>query len=656
MLRIDKIEIKNYRQYRNFELSFDEKSGKNNLHIVIGANDTGKTNLLNAINWCLYGDEPHLGKKKEKMPILNTNVINELIQDGGKAEVEVKLSARDGDHKLKFIRNYSCVIHDGNNTPAIQNKDYNIFHTFPTGNTEIYPVEESHEIVNKFIPKHLRKFFFFDGEEIKTYFKSELASQIKQHVFDLSNIDLLERVQERLTKCHKDIRRDISKLNPKLQRIEAELEGLEKRIENLNNKRESAKIQMEKAEEKYDELKSKLTGLPDTDEIQNEIDKLVEKRDDKENKMISFIRDKNEFLLDHFILLSVIPAWNTVIEIIDRRRENNELPPPYDPEEVEKIVDEKFCRLCQRELDKESIREVKDLLDTLEIDSKLNRELQSMELPIKTRIRDINSFKRKIRKLNASIDDYQNDIEYLNKRILELENKLSGHDKDQISQWHKDMKDWEGILREEAEKFHDAKAEIKITKREIKKKEEKLDKEREKEDKAKYLNKEEDFTKASLEYVTKMKKSIMNDTKKELENLTKEYFFDLIWKKETYKDVKIDENYNVNLIHKDGYSCYGTAGAAVRQFFALSFTLALHEVSGFDAQLIIDTPVGRTSGEHRENLAETIKRVSEDKQIILLFTPDEYDNKISKRLDPIASNRYSLKMIKEENETYLEAL
>ncbi len=656
MLSIDKIEIKNYRQYRDFEITFDNNPSKNNLHIIIGANDTGKTNLLNAINWCLYEEEPHLGKNKEEMPILNTNTINEKMNKGAELEVQVKIYARDEDHKLKFIRNHKYALHKGNKNPVLQDRDYKILHTYPSGNTEIYPKEDAEEMVNQFIPKHLRKFFFFDGEEIKTYFKSELASQIKKHVFDLSNIDLLERVEERLTKCHKDIRRDISKLNPKLERIEKELAGFEKKIENLENMRDKAEEQMEKAEEKYEELKNKLRGMPDPDDIQEQIDSLVEKRDKRREKLSKYIKEKNELLLGHVISFSVYPAWENVLDIIRKKRENKELPPPYDPEEVQKIIDEGYCRLCQRELDSDSIGDVKNLMNTLKIDSKLNKELQSMELPIKTKMNTIKGFKKKIKKINSSINDYEEDIEELNEEIFKLEEKLKGHDNEKIAELHKDKEEWKEIFKDKSQTYHDAKAEIKVAKREKKKREEKLDKEREKEDKADYLNLQEDFTKEAIDYVVKMKKSIMDDTRYQLESLTKKYFFDLIWKKETYKNVKIDENYNVDLIHKDGYSCYGTAGAAVRQFFALSFTLALHKISGFDAQLIIDTPVGRTSGRHRKNLADTMKQVSENKQIILLFTPDEYDKKISKRLDPVASNRFKLKMIEEENETNLEEL
>ena len=59
-MRFETIKISNYRQYRDVSFEF-HKSTANDIHIIIASNGVGKTNVLNAINWCLYGDD----KRKE---------------------------------------------------------------------------------------------------------------------------------------------------------------------------------------------------------------------------------------------------------------------------------------------------------------------------------------------------------------------------------------------------------------------------------------------------------------------------------------------------------------------------------------------------------------------------------------------------------------
>ena len=77
-MRIERVEISNFRQYRNATFEFGKK-GTHDLHIILGNNGVGKTNLLNAISWCLYGTEPHLGNEK-----IARKRINGRMNEGSK--------------------------------------------------------------------------------------------------------------------------------------------------------------------------------------------------------------------------------------------------------------------------------------------------------------------------------------------------------------------------------------------------------------------------------------------------------------------------------------------------------------------------------------------------------------------------------------------
>ena len=101
-MKIHKIELENYRQYRGehtIELSTDDA---HNLSIILGANGAGKTNLLNAINWCLYGDEPSLGKTK---PELQQCIANEKeLTDKGYVVTRVNIWMGDKQPEYFFER------------------------------------------------------------------------------------------------------------------------------------------------------------------------------------------------------------------------------------------------------------------------------------------------------------------------------------------------------------------------------------------------------------------------------------------------------------------------------------------------------------------------------------------------------------------------
>ena len=154
--------------------------------------------------------------------------------------------------------------------------------------------------------------------------------------------------------------------------------------------------------------------------------------------------------------------------------------------------------------------------------------------------------------------------------------------------------------------------------------------------------------------VIDIEQEMMTEVRGKMQDRTMEYFSELIWKHGVYDHITLDDKYQLDLIHRDGYSCVGSCSAAERSLLALAFTLALHEVSGFNALLFIDTPVARVSSDNRINFAEVLKKVSREKQLIMTFTPDEYSENVRKIFEPIASTSQHLHMNSVEEITLVD--
>ena len=108
-MRIESLIIDNYRQYQHAEYNFVKTNNANDMHIVLGSNGVGKTNMLNSITWCLYGKELHLGDKNTAAPMLNNKYVDKLRQNGisnGNLKVAIILSSdEDAISKIKVTRN-----------------------------------------------------------------------------------------------------------------------------------------------------------------------------------------------------------------------------------------------------------------------------------------------------------------------------------------------------------------------------------------------------------------------------------------------------------------------------------------------------------------------------------------------------------------------
>jgi DNA sulfur modification protein DndD len=275
----------------------------------------------------------------------------------------------------------------------------------------------------------------------------------------------------------------------------------------------------------------------------------------------------------------------------------------------------------------------------------------------------LDQFRTQLAELKSRIGHAGKDISRDSKRLSEIEKngqsidgQLTGYDTGKIAEWHRQrvsLEDSRSQNRENLGRFRADHSRALVSVSSLKKE---LAEELGRENKAKRLATRRRFCSRALEVLEKTCESIMAETRTGIQTSTKKHFFDLAWKKQTFGDVEIRDDYSINLIHSMGYPCLGSLSAGERELLALSFTLALHETSGFDSPILIDTPVARISDELRANFAQVLARVGKKKQIILLFTPAEYSTEVSSQLDEYAARRYELKLGQDEQEAKAKVL
>lgn len=140
-------------------------------------------------------------------------------------------------------------------------------------------------------------------------------------------------------------------------------------------------------------------------------------------------------------------------------------------------------------------------------------------------------------------------------------------------------------------------------------------------------------------YFKHFQSDIMERMKNEIQSITWKYFDKMIWKKNTFGSISISDVYDIAVYNKDHIEMTGSLSATEQMALAYAFTLAIHSASGKNCPLVIDSPLGRVSDENRENMAKALKEVSKEKQIIMLFTPDEYSETVREIYDPVADVR-----------------
>lgn len=651
-MRLEKITVNNFRQLKNIEIEF-KKNKESDLHILIAKNGTGKTNTLNAINWCLYDKEPHLSAESQQLPRLNLNTIKGANKDDFQI-VSVELwVGNDIDNKVVFKREETFRINEPEILPTPITKKFTVTTYDENNNATIFENEEADTFVERFVPSGLREFFFFDGERLDKYFIDATGQKISKAIFEISQIDLLSGIEDKLTKITKDLEKEASKLNPKIDEINNRIDSIELKLTDCKSSIVQCEDQITISNETIKECEEYLLGLPDIEKAEKQRQDIDKEMKEKSELMKKEKISKQNALFDLVKISYSYPAIKKTLNIINEKRSKKELPPNIDKDLLEKILQENKCVICDRELEENSRNSLQTLLENIRESSEIGRILVDIENPL-------NNFKTQINFLKDNLDSFSSRIKSYNEELTNLQVRLEETDKiigsvnnpDIIREKHNNRVLHTDLVVQNRVLLQGHIANRTNLLSELDKEKINLEKELKNESKAVKINQQLIFLRKSIDAVINTRKEIMEENRLKIENETQELFLKLIWKLHTFKSVGIDINYNINLIHEMGYECLGSISAAERELLALSFTLALHKVSGFESPLIIDTPVARVSDTNRENFAKVLNIVSKNKQTILLFTPDEYSNDVSKQFDTTCSNKFEL-ILEDEKETKL---
>jgi len=337
-------------------------------------------------------------------------------------------------------------------------------------------------------------------------------------------------------------------------------------------------------------------------------------------------------------------AHNPIIrmkKLINRLEEAGDIPPDYKKIFLEKLLEKGKC-ICGIDISKNNNYRIniEKLLRQCDDITNISSELIEENANLRSIINDLKEFHKKRIFYGEEIKELEEDRKRKSERLKKIEEFMGNSDFQQIQTWEYKLNEYKTIKNDLLEKIIEQNFYI----NEKQKKTDKLiiqfDKELKKEERHKKLRKILLFCNNSLDDLKKIKNRIMEEVLTEVEENTKKQFLDLIWKKDTYVDVKISENYQISVIDKYGMGGIGTLSAGERQILALSFIAALNTVSGFNIPIIIDTPLGRLSKEPKKNIASNLLNYLKNKQVILLVTDEEYNSEVKDKLSKSVGKEY----------------
>lgn len=645
-IQIDRLSFVNYRQYGTCEINF-KKSEKadTQLFAIIAQNGTGKTTVLKAITWCLYGKEnPRESSEKTEarsLPLVNSSVIEKAkVEERVPVSVSFRFTNESQD-VIELTRKAFFMKHSNGAVTGSAPSFMATVTPHDNSNTKTLSEENAGILVKQYFDEAIYNFYFFDGEKLKDFF----ATPLKESIYNIAQVNLLENTINATNKKKATLNRAIGKKLPDYANLFSEktekenwIAATAKEIERANRKLEEAK----QREESYD---NKLMGLREVEPLQRE-----KKRLEREEKALEQEDAKNKaeqtaIIKEYLVLLTMYPRLKKIYHYISAKKEAGKLPPSIDRNQILELLHHKEqpCPLCHSHLTEEAILHLEEILNENKISSATSNFLSCMISPLEVDLARAQEYvARRDAWRKRVIDTQKRKAE--NKAQLEENNrKLDAYGGDagtaNVALWNRERDQAKGEVAKCNKEIAGHEAMIAMKSAEIAKLEKQLSEYEKKSAIQEQQREELNVLKKMSDGFTKVRNAIVNETKKEMQEQTWKTFSSMIWKKNTFGRISIDDQYNVAVYDTQGHIMTDSASATEAMALAYAFTLSVHQVSGKNCPLVIDSPLGRVSDENRVRMARALLEVAKDKQIIMLFTPDEFSKEVSDMYDKEATIR-----------------
>lgn len=250
---IKSITLNNFRQFKGEQILEFSTDVDKNVTVLLGDNTFGKTTILQAFNWCLYGvaDFP-----KDSNPdfLLNLEVANEQAGIQQKCEVYVELVLDHKDTEYIVLRKQAYIDRAYGNWSALNNQLAVSYKE--NGITRQVREGEERTIINGILPQSLSGYFFFDTERVSDISTRKDLTEAVRGLLGLAAVgnarkhlgtrtqkatvigqwnNLLESEgDDRARKAQETISRETDKIEV----LKGEIENAEHELETLNSQKE----------------------------------------------------------------------------------------------------------------------------------------------------------------------------------------------------------------------------------------------------------------------------------------------------------------------------------------------------------------------------------------------------------------------------------
>jgi DNA sulfur modification protein DndD len=646
-MRIIRARFENFRLLRDLELEFTI-SGNEKLTVIRAENDSGKTTILNGLQWGFYGDEglPDRGRDYRLHPIDWDNANGKSVRISVEIDFETVVARRGPNRSLVETTEAYRIIRSVHEN--LQGKEWNreastvrLFHLGDEGSRAIDHPESQ---INEELPPELREVFFTDGDRALSFIEAATRTKrdrVERAIRSLLGLDIIEDALRHVKRAASDVNKQAKSFTDSdtITQIASRLEAISVQSVELESKIIDSREQSGAFEQRSVDIQKKI----DEALTKGNREQLVAERERTQRQLQRIKEQLTGASREHSLLLKGLPlARDLLAPVLEQSfikltelREQGKIPNSTIPV-LEECLQNTVC-ICGESLAEHDVgarHRISHIRSIIE-ESRKATELQSTltDLHFGSSLFQTNQ----ISKENSWVFEYRR-VSDLRENLQSLHDEQAGKLKslelqiDQIPDTDvQGLRDTQRGYRAQREKFNDDRVRYETHLATLLLQEKRLTKHRDKllrdQEKGAQILAE---LNVAQDVMNVLQTSYQRITSEELEKVSTAMnglFLEMIgsdpeqgaiiqkaWISESFDIIVYGPNNRTLNPDRD-------LNGASRRALTLAFILALTKVSEVEAPNAIDTPLGMMSGYVKRSVLRTAIR--ESSQLILFLTRAE---------------------------------
>ncbi|MCK9363830.1 MAG: AAA family ATPase [Syntrophales bacterium] len=628
---LHKLIVENFRQFRGRqEIEFWFPSlPHHNVTVVFGENGRGKTGLFRAIMFCLFG-ERRLSQDgdvpREELQLVNVSALEADTGVPVRTSVELEFAHLGQSYRL---RRAILGMQDGNR--IIEEEDEKrLFVITSDGNTQTVPTTEIDAVIDSILDRRVKDYFLFDGEKIERLTRASIEQrrEISAGIRNLLNVDALETAIRAVGRVSKALERELSNSShEELSRLLKRLSDNEDEQTQLRGRLDSLADEMRLARQEIDKTDNELKKF---NEIRHLLDrrKILEQELKEQEQLVDNTLKEMHSLVCKASSLILAPTVITVFEHIERQKQKGEIPSEIRRDLIERILTDDEC-ICGRDILKDPAAHShildwqKRTSDVTTQDAALNLWRYLSEVRnhfsddadlVEKRLQQYGNIRSTIANINRSLENVSNQI-----------GTSERQDATKLDEHRKKLQD--GIITLEAN-ARNAQTQLEQLKQEEERLRALLKEERLKVGRNDELSRRSMLARDTQDALKDVYDQFTREIKQLIGQSATELFAKLLDKegRENLRTIVVNNDYSLQVLDRYKKPFLANISAGQRQIMSIAFIAALARAASRGGQieipLFMDTPFGRLSFEHRQNLINYVPTFAS--QWILLATDTEF--------------------------------